>query len=57
MDALDDIIAKDPKLELIGYWSQLLDSKTMLQILILEDVQSITNALSLVLQADKDFAA
>ena len=58
VDELDDIISKNPKPELIGYRSQLLDSKTLLQISLLEDVLSITNTLSLVLQADKkDFGA
>ena len=56
--ALDDIIVKNPKPELIGYRSQLLDSTTILKISFLEDVLSITNTLSLVLQADrKDFGA
>ena len=58
VDVLDDIISKNPKAELIGYWPQLLDSKTLLQIAFLEDVLSVTNPLSLVLQADKkDFGA
>ena len=58
MEALDDIIVKNPKPELIGYRSQLLDSTTILKISFLEDVLSITNTLSLVLQADrKDFGA
>ena len=58
VDALDDIISKNPKPELIGYRSQLLDSKTLLQISFLEDVLSINNTLSLVLQAvKKDFGA
>ena len=57
-NALDDIISKNPKPELIGYRSQLLDSNTLLQISFLEDVLSIINTLSLVLQADKkDFGA
>ena len=55
---LDDIISKNPKSELIGYRSQLLNSKALLQISFLEDVLSITNTLSFVLQADKkDFGA
>ena len=58
MEALDNIIVKNPKPELIGYRSQLLDSTTILKISFLEDVLSITNTLSLVLQADrKDFGA
>ena len=58
VDALDDIISINPQLEVIGYRSQLLDSKTLLQILFLEDVLSITNTLSLVFEADKkDFGA
>ena len=50
---LDDIISKNHKPELIGYQLQLLDSKSLLQISFLEEVLSITNTLSLVLQADK----
>ena len=58
MKALDDIIVKNPKPELIGYRSQLLDSIAILKISFLEDVLSITNTLLLVLQADrKDFGA
>ena len=58
VEALDHIIIKNPKPELIGYHSQLLDSTTILKISFLEDVLSITNTLSLVLQADrKDFGA
>ena len=37
VDVLDDIILKNPKPELIGYQSQLLDSKTLLEIAFLED--------------------
>ena len=55
VDALDDIFFKNSKPELIGYRSQLLDSKALLQISFLEDVLSITNTLSLVLQADKKY--
>ena len=55
---MDDIITKDPKAELIGLRNQMLNSETLLQICFLEDVLSITNILSLVLQSDKkDFAA
>ena len=57
-ESLDDIITKDPKAELIGLRNQMLNSETLLQICFLEDVLSITNILSLVLQSDKkDFAA
>ena len=58
IESLDDIITKDPKAELIGLRNQMLNSETLLQICFLEDVLSITNILSLVLQSDKkDFAA
>lgn len=58
LGALDDVISKNPKPELIGYRAELLDIKTLLQISFLEDVLTITNTLSLVLQADKkDFGA
>ena len=55
---MDDIITKDSKAVLIGLCNQILNSKTLLQICFLEDVLSITNIPSLVLQSDKkDFAA
>ena len=58
VEALDNITVKNPKPELIGYHSQLLDSTTILKISFLEEMLSITNTLSLVLQADhKNFAA
>ena len=58
LGALDDIITKAPKPELIGYRDQLLETQTILQITFLEDVLSVTNTLSLVLQSDrKDFGA
>ena len=58
LGALDDIIIRNPKAELIGYREELLDAKTVLEITFLEDVLSITNTLSLVLQSDrKDFGA
>ena len=53
VDVLDDIISKNHKPELIGYQLQLLDSKSLLQISFLKEALSITNTLSLVLQADK----
>ena len=58
VDVLVDIISQNPKPELIGYQSPLLDSKIFLEIAFLEDVLSITKLLSLVLQTDKkDFGA
>ena len=45
VDALDDIVSKSPKPELIGYQSQLLDSKNLLQILFLENALPITYTL------------
>ena len=55
---MDDIITKDLKAELIGLRDQMFNSEILLQICFLEDVLSITNILSLVLQSDKkDFAA
>ena len=58
VEALDNIIVKNPKPELTGYRSQLVDFTTIPKIFILEDVLSITNILLLVLQADhKDFGA
>ena len=56
--ALDEIITRNPKAELVGYRSELLKASTILQITFLEDVLSVTNTLSLVLQSDhKDFGA
>ena len=43
VDVLDDIISKNPKPELIGYQSQLLNSKTLLEIAFLEDKLPITH--------------
>ena len=58
VDVLDDIISQNPKPELLGHQSLLVDSKTFLEIAFLEDVLSITKLLSLVLQTDKkDFGA
>ena len=58
IESLDDIISKDPKAELIGLRDHMLNPETLLQICFLEDVLSITNILSLVLQSNhKDFGA
>ena len=50
VDALD-AISENPKPELIGYRSQLLDSKTLLQISFLEDALSITKQQSTIPQS------
>ena len=52
VEALDDIISKNPQPELIGYWSQLLDSKPCFRYCF-GKMLSITNTLLLVLQAHK----
>ena len=58
IEALDDIISKDPKAETIGIRDQLLKPITLKRICFLEDVLTITNILSLVLQSDhKEFGA
>lgn len=58
IESLDDIIVKNPKAELIALRDQMLDGKMLLQICFLEDVLSITNILSRVLQSDhKEFGA
>lgn len=58
ISALDDIVTRNPKPELIGYRSELLNVNTVLQITFLEDVLSVINGLSMVLQSDhKDFGA
>ena len=50
------IIANDPKTELFGIRDQLFQQDTILQNCFLEDVFSVTNVLSLVLQSNyKDF--
>ena len=57
-ESLDDIITKNPKAELIGICEQLLQQDTIIQICFLENVLSVTNDLSLVLQSNhKDFGA
>ena len=56
LESLDDIIVNDTKVELIGICDQLLQQDTIMQICLLEDVLSVTNVLSLVLQSNhKDF--
>ena len=58
IEALDDIISKNPKAEIIGLREQLLQPITLKQICFLEDVLTITNILSLVLQSDhKEFGS
>ena len=49
LGALDDIITRAPKPELVGYRDEMLNSQTILRITFLEDVLSLTNTLSLVL--------
>ena len=51
------MITNDPKTELFGTHDQLLEQDTIMQIRFLEDVFSVTNVLSLVLQSNyKDFS-
>ena len=58
LGSLDDIITRNPRPELIGYRDEMLNAQTVLQITFLEDVLTVTNILSLVLQFDrKDFGA
>ena len=45
VEALDDIITRAPKPELVGYREEMLSSLTILRISFLEDVLSITNTL------------
>ena len=57
LESLDDI-TNDPKAELIVIRDQLLQQNTIMQISFLEDVLSVTNVLSLVLQSNhKDFGS
>ena len=58
LGSLEDIITRTPGPELIGYRDEMLNAQTALQITFLEDVLTVTNTLSLVLQSDhKDFGA
>ena len=58
LGSLDDIITRNPRPELIGYRDEMLNAQTVLQITFLEDVLTVTNILSLVLQFDrKNFGA
>ena len=58
IEALDDIISTTNNPELVTYRNTLLDTETVYQITFLEDVLSVTNILSLLLQSDKkDFSA
>ena len=58
IEALDDIISTSNIPELLTYRNTLLDTETVYQITFLEDVISVTNILSLLLQLDKnDFSA
>ena len=56
--SLDDIITRNPRPELTGYHDEMLNAQTVLHITFLQDVLTIMNILSLVLQSDcKDFGA
>ena len=58
IEALDDIISTTNNSELATYRNTLLDTETVYQITFLGGVLSVTNILSLLLQADKkDFSA
>ena len=58
IEALDDFISTTNNPELVTYRNTLLDTETVYQITFLEDVLSVTNILSLLLQSDKnDFSA
>ena len=53
IEALDDIISTTNNPELVTYRNTLLDIEAVYQIMFLEDVLSMTNILSLLLQSDK----
>ena len=55
IEALDDIISTSNNPELVTYRNTLLDTETVYQITFLEDVLSVTNILSLLLQSDKNY--
>ena len=58
LGSLDGIITRTPRPRLIGYCDEILNAQTVLQITFLEDVLTVMNILSLVLQYDhKDFGA
>ena len=45
LGSLDDIITRNPRLELIGYCDEMLNAQTVLQITFLENVLTVTNVL------------
>ena len=53
IEVLDDIISTTNNPELVTYRNTLLDIEAVYQIMFLEDVLSMTNILSLLLQSDK----
>ena len=53
IEAFDDIISTTNNPELVTYGNTLLDIEAVYQIMFLEDVLSMTNILSLLLQSDK----
>ena len=58
IEALDDIITTSINPELVACRDTLLETATVYQITFLEDVLSVTNIMSLLLQSDKkDFSA
>ena len=58
IEALDGIICTTQRADIIGYRSEMLKPRTVFEITFLEDVLSVTNILSLVLQSDhKDFGS
>ena len=55
LGSLDDTITRNPRPELIGYCDEMLNAQTILQITFLEDVRTVTNILSLVLQSNRKY--
>ena len=57
-EALDQVLVAKPNPEISGYWSDLLQPSTVLELPLLDDILTIISNLCLLLQSDrKDFRA
>ena len=58
LEALDQVLVAKPNPEISGYWSDLLEPSTVLELSLLDDILTIISKLCLLLQSDrKDFRA
>lgn len=55
IESLDQILMNNKNAEWLGYRSTLLESRTVLEITFLEDILSVTNTLSLLLQSEVQY--